>query len=159
MAASEEAPELGSPAPNTPLRPVVKLTPEWAESVAREFVARIEAERGRGAKQLVVKECWVASDLAICLRYGVVGNEKDLAARRISNPNIDPTSGGYAETAAQQAFWYYHDLPGLPAGEVWVDRLGYSWDGYGDPPASWEDAVERLPRIVTVKESVREVTE
>jgi hypothetical protein len=147
----EKGPELGSPEPNTPVRPVVHLTGSWAISVARAFLVVVERERAAGLDPVIIDECWVGTDLAIYIRYTSSFNPEAHAGQRIPNSNIDPTSGGYAEDRDKQGLWFLHDLQG-PANSVFVDSLGYDWASYDPQPESWQYSVEQLPRLATVKE-------
>lgn len=146
-----EGPELGSPEPNTPVRPVVHLTESWTISVAQAFLQVVERERAAGLDPVIIDECWVGTDLAIYIRYTSSFNSGAHAGHRIPNSNIDPTSGGYAEGPDKQGLWFLHDLQG-PSESVFVDPLGYEWAGYDPQPESWQYCVEQLPRLATVKE-------
>lgn len=142
----------GCSAENTPVRPVVELTPEFATSVAYEILEVAQSESRRGVDYFPIDECWVGEDLSIYLRYrlGVDGSYR--AGWRIHNPHIDPTSSGYALDSHSQGFYFYHDLAAPPEPE-WVDRLGYRWYGYGPTPSlSWEAIVDQQPRIITLRE-------
>ncbi|MFC5996817.1 hypothetical protein ACFQE5_21650 [Pseudonocardia hispaniensis] len=144
---------LGRPEENTPLRPVVELTAEWATAVAQEFVDLVWREQERGLEPLPppVDECWVGQDLAVYIRYRI-GDWR--LGRRIPDPHIDPTSGGYALSAREQGFYFFHDLYSPPPREF-TDRLGYEWYQCGpepEPERSWRYAVEEQPRIATVRE-------
>lgn len=145
-----DVPEGRSPE-NTPVRPVVELTAVWTEEVGRALLRWAEdAER----KHLVpprFDEVWVGDDLALYIRYRVGGEDEVRVGRRISDPHIDPTSGGFAESADKQGFAYLYDLQ-APTFVAWTDQSGYQWYGYDPQPrGSWEAAVERQPRRTTIR--------
>lgn len=140
---------LGQPEKNTPLRPVVELTAEWATAVAREFVDVVREAQEKNLDPPPIDECWVGQDLAMYIRYRI---GTWTLGRRIPDPHIDPTSGGYALGEREQAFYYLYDLHSPPP-RAWTDRLGYEWYGFGpQPDPSWEYAVEEMPRIATTRE-------
>lgn len=143
--------ELGAPGPNTPVRPIIRLTETLAVTVAEEIVKLAERLTKAGSDPVLIDECWVGEDLAIYIRYTSSFNPTAHAGQRITNANIDLTSGGYAEDEATQAQWFLHDLQG-PSESVFVDPLGYDWAGYDPQPESWQYSVEQLPRLATVKE-------
>jgi hypothetical protein len=146
----------GASPDSVPVRPVVELTPQWAEAVGRKILDVADSDSEHDISATRIDECWVGADLAIYVRHRL-GTEQDYrVGRRIADPHIDPTSCGYALDAHSQAVYLYYDLPG-PPDPSWIDHLGYRWYGSGpEPTPSWEAAVERQPRVVTLRQRTEE---
>lgn len=151
MTGHEQGVPPGGTPDNTPVRPVVVLTAQWAEDVGRALLHWADDAERKGLSPPAIDEVWVGADLALYVRYRVGAIDEVRVGRRVPNSHIDPTSSGYAESAEKQGFAYLYDLQGPPF-VAWVDRLGYQWYCYGPTPQeSWEFAVEQQPRLVTLR--------
>ncbi len=144
------------PAPANPIFADLMFEPfrRWAIAVAENFVFLAK----RPHSQITVDECWIDTELALCVRYSTArgkfgGRWADLHNSHVSwLPPLNPIPTGSATSAAGQASNFLDiDLDGgEPGGCRWTEDDGRKWCG-PPPAAGWLSLGDPASRVVTIQ--------
>ncbi|MFD6159836.1 hypothetical protein ACFWF7_36045 [Nocardia sp. NPDC060256] len=144
------------PGPEDPIFSDLIFEPfrRWAIAVAENFVFLAKQPHS----QITVDECWIDTELALCVRYSTArgkfgGRWADLYNSHVSwLPPLNPMPTGFATSARWQASNFLDiDLDGgEPEGCQWTEDDGRKWCG-PPPAAGWLGLGDPTSRVVTIQ--------
>lgn len=124
----------------------------WAVAVAENFVFLAKA-----GNSMLVEECWIDSELALCVRYstarGIFGGRwASLHLTYITwlSP-LNPLPTGFATSARWHASNFLDSSldGGEPAVFHWTEDDGRKWTG-PSPAAGWPSVIDPASRMITI---------